>query len=141
MAAKKDNTLFLFFDAINKGDYAFVDSLTDEQVKALSPFVLLMWMNGAVSNTDTHVIMTDIVCNEFVFPLAKYPRLLLKSFVAANGGIDSTRYKYVKTVSTNEIAVIKMIAKHFECGYDEAKDYLRILGDDDITELKELYGE
>jgi hypothetical protein len=139
--AIRDNTLFALFDAINKGDYAFVDGLTDDQLKSLSPFVLLMWMNGAVDNNEIHVLLTDAVVNEFVFSFSAHPRLLLKMLITANAGIDRTRYQFVKSVGKNEDSIIRKLAKHYECGYDQAKDILPMMSEDDIKELKELYGE
>lgn len=131
--------LFGFFDKINKGDYAAVDKLSDDDVKELSPFVMLMWMHGAQSNTAEHVILTNTYCNDFVFQLGKHPRLLLKTFVYANSGLGNTRYKFVKSVSKEETTVLRLIARHYMCGLKEAKDIRRLLSSDDISYLKEIY--
>lgn len=133
------DNLFTFFNAMNKEDYAYVDSMTDDEVKTISPFVMLMWANGAVDNNDVHVILTDLYVNPYVFTLSKHPRLLLKAFMSANGGIDNTRYKFKKSVTREQSALIKLIAEHYECGYDHAKDIQHILSDSDIKELKKLY--
>ncbi len=138
---EKKYDLFAFFDAMNRGRFSDIDKMTDEEVKSLSGFVLLMWCHGAKSATENHVIMTDWYCNDMVFSLSRHPRLLLKLFVAANCDMGSTRYGFIKSVTREESSVIKMVAKHYECGYNEAKDYVRILRKEDLNELKEIYGE
>jgi hypothetical protein len=135
------DNLFAFFDAMNAENYDYVDSMTDEEVKALSPFVLLMWANGAVDNPHIHTILTDTYVNPYVFSLSKHPRLLLKLMVTANGGIDRTRYKFKKSVTKEQSNLIKIIAEHYQCGYNEAKEIKELLSKDDLKELESLYGK
>jgi hypothetical protein len=111
--------------------------MTDEDIKKISPFVLTMW--NAVENPEVHTILTDRYLNEVVFSLSKHPKLLLKLFIEANGEIDSTKYKFRKSVSKNESATIRLIAQHYNVGYDDAKDYMNILDEASIKELKEIY--
>lgn len=131
--------LFKFFDKLNEGDLSYVDQMTDDEVKAISPFVLTMWMSGATSNNIEHVILTDTYCNDKIFQLSKHPRLLLKLFMSANEGIGRDRYKFEKSVTKEESAVTKLIARHYQCGYNEAKQYKRLLSEKDLKELKEMY--
>ena len=137
MAEKVD--LFGFFKEANNGNFAYIDELSDEEVKSLSPFVLTMWANGAQSNTAAHVILTDLYMNDKVFSLSKHPRLLLKLFIEANSGMGNTRYKFVKSVSSRESADTKMIANHFNVGYDVAKGYRELMTDEDLKTMKEIY--
>lgn len=138
---ERKGDIFKLFEAINRGDYDYIDALTDEEVKAFSPVVLLMWMHGATSNPETHVTYTNEYVNPFVFSLQKHPRLLLKLFVAANSGMGNTRYKFVKSTTKNDSLIYRHIAKHYECGYDQAKEIKELLSDDDIKELTEIYGD
>lgn len=139
MSKKPD--IFRLFRAINEGDYGYIDELSDEDVKGLPVYMILMWMHGAQSNTSTHVMMTAEHVNPMVFSLYRHPRLLLKLLVAANGGIGNTRYKFVKSTTSNESAVIGYIAKHYQCGYEEAIEIKDLLSEQDLKELKEIYGE
>lgn len=123
--------LFTFFKKANAGDFGYVDSLTDDEVKAISPFVLLGWGNGASSNNEIHTVMTDSIMNAKVFPLSKHPRLLLKLFIAANSGIGNDRYKYVKSGSSKGSKEVNAVAEYYNCSLREAKDYTRILTSDD----------
>jgi hypothetical protein len=131
--------LFAFFDAMNNGDYGYVDKLEDDEVKSLSPFVLLMWVGGATSNQPIHTILTETYCASMVFRLNKHPRLLLKLFIAANEGIGKTRYKFRKNTINKESKHIRMVCKHFVCGLTEARQYIKLLSAADLAELEEIY--
>lgn len=131
--------LFSFLGAMNKGDYNYVDSMPESELKKISPYVLLMWCNGATSNTVEHILCTNSFCSDKVFPLAKHKKLLLKLFIAANSGFGNTKYKFKKSVSSEAIADRKLIAAHYNCSLNEAKDYEAILSKEDIEELKEIY--
>lgn len=135
-------SLFKLFDAINDEDFSFVDKMTDEEVKEIAPFVLLGWMHGAEENTAIHSIMTDLYCNQYVFSLAKHPRLLLKSFVYANGDIDNTRYKFKKpNQSKTQSKEVKYVASYYGCSLKDAEDYVSILSEQDIKEISSIMKE
>lgn len=129
--------LFKFFDKMNSGDYEYIDSLTDEEVKSISPFVLLMWVNGAQSNEEIHIILTNVVCNPFIFSLYRHPRLLLKLFIAANSDIGNTRYKFTKNVSKDESGALRDIARYYKIGLHEAEDMKRMLTTKELKEIRE----
>lgn len=132
--------LFDYFAAINKEDFDYVNQMTDDEVKKISPFVILMWMSGAKSNQIEHVILTDTYCNPFVFSLGKHPRLLLKLLIAANSGLGNDRYAFEKTTTKNDLGLLKQIAQHYQCGLHEAKQYKELLSKEDIKELKDILG-
>lgn len=137
----KKGDLFRFFEAINQEDYGYVDSLTDEEIKAMSPYVIQMWMHGASSNTELRVIYNNDYLNDKIFSLQKHPRLLLKLFIAANSGLGYTRFGFVKSVSSAESVIIRQIAQHYACGYDQAKEIKELLSDEDLKEISMIYGE
>jgi len=128
--------LFKFFDKANSGDFSYVDRMTDEEVKKISPFVLLMWY--AKSNPHFHAILMDTNMNEYVFSLPNHPRLLLKLFIESNSIGDGTKYEFVKSVSKNESETIKAIANRYQVGYDAAKQYHELLDEESIKEIKEI---
>lgn len=129
------SSLFRFFDKMNAGDFGYIDKMTDEEVKELSPYVLLMWMNGAQDNPEIHVMMTDMICNPYVFSLNNHPRLLLKLFVAANGEIDSSRYKFEKSEGMKASKQLKAIATYYQCTLKDAAGYVSLLGEEGIKEI------
>jgi hypothetical protein len=133
------SVLFDFFSAANNGQFSYV---LETETSELSPYVMLGWFHGESTNTNIHTITTANYVNEFVFSLAKHPKLLLMLFIAANCNIDSTRYKYVKSSgNTEKRAVVKMIAEHYQCGYNEASEVLPMLSQDDLAELNALYAQ
>lgn len=133
--------LFKFFGKANNGDMRYVDKMTDEEVKGIAPFVLLGWGMGAETNEGIHAIMTNEYMNDKVFSLGKNPRLLLKLFVAANCDIDNTKYRYIKSKTANKTKEAEAIARYYQCGLREAKDYAKILGEDDIKLIVDMMGE
>lgn len=134
--------IFKFFGKMNRGEYSFVDTMSDDDIKSMAPYVVLCWCHGAQTNTAEHVILTDTYCNNAVFRLYKHPRLLLKLFVHANSGLgDNTRYKFVKSVTKEETNLLKLIARHYDCGLREAKDIKRLLSEKDVEIIKDMYAE
>lgn len=134
--------IFKFFEKMNRGEYSFVDAMSDDDIKSMAPYVVLCWCHGAQGNAKSgHVILTDTYCNPVVFSLYKHPRLLLKLFVFANSGFGATRYKFVKSSNSDDVKLYGMIASYYGCGMREAKEILPMLSDDDIAQLKEYYKE
>jgi hypothetical protein len=131
--------LFSFFDAMNSGKFSYVDDMSDAEVKQLSPFVLLMWVAGATSNNDIHTIVTNSFVNPYVFSLSKHPRLLLKLFISANSDIDNARYKFVKSGASERSTAIKNAAHYYGLTYQQAKDIMPLLSDEDLKELEKFY--
>lgn len=138
--SERKSDIFAFFQAMNEGDFRYVDNMSDDEVKGISPYVLTMWVNGASTNNPEHVLLTNHVCNGRVFSLSNHPRLLLKLFVAANSGLGNDRYKFKKASSKKESKTIKWIAQHYQCGYHEALQYETLLDKKDLKELESVYG-
>lgn len=133
----KKGDLFGFLNAVERGNFRYVDDMPEEEVKAISPYVALMWEGQ--SNREIRTLVTNTYCNDMVFSLAKHPRLLLKLFVASGSGLGSTKWVFCKSVTKQESAIYKLVANHYNCGYEEAKDIHRLLSEKDIKELKEMY--
>lgn len=131
--------LFAFMKAMNNGDFSFVDNMTDEEVKKISPYVLLMWVAGAQSNESIHLAVTNAFVNPYVFSLNKHPRLLLKLFISANCDIGNTRYKFIKSGASEKSTVIKQIADYYGLTYSQARDIMQLLSEENLAELKLIY--
>lgn len=123
--------LFLFLAKANQGDLDYVDRMSEDEVKAISPFVLMGWALGAEENNVHHTVMTDSLVNDKVFSLSRHPRLLLKLFVVANNGIDNTRYRFVRPAPSKGTKEVKAIADYYGCSIREAEDYAPILDKED----------
>lgn len=139
--AKQKADIFAFLNAMNSGDFRYVEEMSDEEVKSLSPFVLSMWANGAKSNTGIHVWTTDAYCNDKIFSLTRHPRLLLKLFVAANSEIDNTRYAFQKSVQTSNKKKVEVLCKVYDIGVTEAQIMLELLTEEELKEAEEIYAD
>lgn len=135
------NPYFGFLDAMNKGDFAYVDRMEESDVKEIQPFVLTMWVNGSIQNQDIHVRVTDALCNDKIFSLGKHPRLLLKLFIEANRDIDSTRYRIQKVSGVKKDDVSRYLMERYQCSYKDAKDYKHLLSDEEIEKIEEYLKE
>jgi len=131
--------IFKFFEKMNHERFEYVDELSDDDIKKLNAFMLLQWVNGSKSNSVAHVMLTDEFVNDRVFSLYQHPRLLLKLLIAANGGMGNTRYGFDKSVTSEKEKEIKQIASYYKVGYNTAKQYSRILSEEDIKTIKEFY--
>ena len=141
MAKKNDRgLLFDFLKAANRGDFGFLDRLSDEDLKEIQPFVVLGWLHGAKDNRDAHTILTDVYVNETLFTLHRHPRLVLQTMIAANSGIDNTRYEYVKSTSKKETSRVIAVANYYSVTTSEAKDYINILDKKEVDKIVEMMG-
>lgn len=135
--------IFRYFKAINDDDYAYIDRASKEgELDSISPFVVLMWMNGAEENQHIHNILTSMYASQYVFSLSKHSVLLHKLMVASNSLGDDTRYKFRKanTTTTGGTKEHQWIAEHYNCSIREAKEIAEILSKEEIKELEKLYG-
>lgn len=132
--------IFDFFKHMNNEDYDYVDQLSDEEVKGLSAYVLMMWVLGASKNKEARIILTNEQVNQYVFSLANHPRLLLKLLVSSNG-LGPSHYKFTKVDGSSGTSDVQVVSKHYNVTEKDAKDYLKILPKKDVDELKKFYKE
>lgn len=133
--------IFQFFSKMNAGDISFVDEMTEEEVKKLSPYVLLMWTATDKSARPFHVLSTAHVVSDKVFSLQKHPRLLLKLFIAVNGGISNTRYAFSKQARVKNDPSVKNIALFYGVTETDAAEYKSILSASEIDKINSLFEE
>ena len=129
------SVLFDFLGAVNRGDFDFIDRLSDQDMKELQPFVLLGWLHGAEFGRDAHVILTDAYVNDLVFKLHRHPKLVLMVMMAANAGLGNTKYKYVKSTSSKETKQVVAVAEYYKVSTKEAKEYIKILPEADVKTI------
>jgi hypothetical protein len=125
---------------MNAEDYDYVDDLTDEEVKGLSAYVMMMWILGSSEEREARVILTNDQVNQYIFTLAKHPRLLLKLLVSSNG-LGDCRYKFTKTEGVSGQSDAQLVAKHYNVTEKDAKDYLKVIPKKDLETLKKQYKE
>lgn len=138
---EKKVDIFELFRKMNNEDYEWVMSMSEEDLKTVSVYVLLMWIHGVDRNQSTHLILTNSYVNQYVFHLGHHSRLLLLLMFVTNGGMGSPRYQFKKSVSKQETKSVKAVAEFYKCTYDDAKGYLEILSPDEVKEMIEIYDQ
>lgn len=139
MSKEKRVDIFHLFRRMGDSDYDWVLTMSDEDLKTVSVYVLLMWIHGADRDKAAHLILTNQYVNNYVFSLSKHNRLLLLLLFATNGDMDHARYSFTKSVGKNETKMISAIAHYYNCTYDNAKDYADILSKEEIDEILKVY--
>ena len=70
---------------IDAFDIAYFNALTDEEKKSLSPYVLMLWMNGCKS--PIQILLLNGIVNEIVFNLPSgHNELMYKLLLVASDG-------------------------------------------------------
>lgn len=128
--------VFFVLDRMTKGDYDFILSLTEKEMKELSPFVILSFIMGAKTEKEARTIMNDLFVNPFIFTLSKHTRLVLLCMVAANEGLPKTGYTFFKQNKTTNNKHIRYIMNHLACSEDAAREYFTLLEEPAILEIE-----
>lgn len=118
--------IFKVLNKISHNDYDFVDHLSEDELKSISPYVLQMWIKGADNNLDARMVLTNEVVNPYVFSLGDHKKLLYKLLCVSNGfGID-TRYYFKKKSKPQLNKTSALISKYYECTIKEALDCVNV---------------
>lgn len=126
---------------ITNGDYDFFCNMTEEELKEVAPFVILLWLRGAHENRWAHVMLTDALVNSKLFTLYRHPKLLFMLCCYANSGMDDTRYSFKKDMKESADKNMKLVMREFSCNESAAKIYERFLTAEDFKELEVKFKE
>ena len=132
------------FDALKKVDafdIAYFNSLTPEQKKGLSPYVLMEWLAGCKS--PLQITLLNGLVNGTVFNLPSgHQDLLYKLLLVANDG-KATKYKWVKKKSKSKkySTCVDVLKRTFDCSTEVALGYVKLLDYEDIAEYAMDLGE
>lgn len=134
--------LFRFFREADRGNFRVVDDYTDEEVRQISPFVLMMWEPDV--NPGVRSILLNLYLNQYVFgQLRKHPRLLLKLFVEASSMGDGADFRFKKKAtqagSTGGQDLIRAVSRHYNVSVRAARDLIPAIPDDFRDRLVETY--
>lgn len=134
------NDVFHYLGMIERSDYKAFAEMNADTIKAVPPFTLLLWLQGASKNRDVMVYTSNFSnCNFFSF--SKHPILQYMMLVANAGGIPQGRVKFRKPNMGGENKTIKAISEHFLVSFDVAKMYLEDLDQDEVDDLLWRYEE
>lgn len=135
------NDVFHYMKQVENGNYQFFLDLTDEGVKAVQPFQLLMWAQGSSLNRDVIVAMSDEINQKF-FKFHQHPKLQYLLLVSALSDIPQGRLKFRKPkMGTGGTKQIKAVSEYFFVPFETASKYIDLMDEEDVTTITELYEE
>lgn len=135
-----DYTIFDYLKQIDQQNFCFYDSLTQDQQKKLSAFMMMMWLS--FSRNDDQVSFINEIVNPYIFTLHKHPKLLWNLLCICGSG-KSQKYEYRKREdkATTKKKSVELISLYHNCSLREAEVYMRLYKSyDDILELAVAMG-
>ncbi len=141
MAKQYKLDLFKLLSNISKNNAKYYETLSEEEIKEISPLVIMRWLSG--SNDLRQITFLNELVNPFVFSLAKnHKKLLIRLMTLCTSGKDR-RYKFNRVKSKKNtkmpkaVAVIKQIF-----GYNtlQALEVLPMISNEDILSFAEQLG-
>ena len=131
--------LFPLLRNISTKNIAYYDTLTEENLKEFSPFVIMRWLTGCSGADNARQI---VYLNEFVNPYAfelnkNHKKLLYNLLTVCTSGRDC-RYKFVKTnpKRQSEFPIsVGIIQKMFDYSYRDANATVVLFTDENIINM------
>lgn len=125
--------IFKVLENIDDGNVNFYDSLTVEEQKSISMVVLMQWMYG-MDNTQQLKAIESIV-NPFIYSLSSHKSLLFKLMTIASSGTKK-RYSWgPKNKNKSMTLSTAAIASYYGLSKSDAKDYIGLLGRQEIIDI------
>lgn len=140
---KHDFDLFQALDAIDKKQYDYYDSLTAEQQKKFSPYMLTMWtslVNNKNNNITSYYVMnTEYSANKHMLNdvISNHASLQWMMLCAASPGVGKQFRQWLPTLSADIVSLkreakIKEISEYF-------KKTERNISDTQAGEMAEIF--
>lgn len=129
---------FQIFDVLNhlsKKNIKFFDDLSEEDLKAIQPYVLIRWLSG--SSNPIQVLLLNEIANQYVFSLQQHKPLLIKLLLSCTSG-NTQRYQWssmAKNANGSFPAACGVVKQYFGYSTKEAKQALPLLTNDDIMQF------
>ena len=102
---QQDFDLFRAIEAVDRKDYQYFDTLTEEQRKRFVPYMMLHWISsvkGARDLTAYYLMSTDLAANKHMFNEAVYnhPQLQWLMLCASSPGMGKQFHQYIPHLSS-----------------------------------------
>lgn len=126
---------------IDDFDLAYFNGLSEDQQKSLSPYVIMLWMNGCKS--PLQLMLLNGLVNELVFNLPSgHNGLLYKLLMVAS---DGKRKPYTwmkkKTKSKKYSTCVSILKRKYKCSTRTALEYVKLLDYDTMATMAMEFGE
>lgn len=123
---------------IDKKNYDYYDSLTQDQKKAYAPFVAMRWHTGTQDRRQ--VLLNNELVNKYVFNIGNHPGLLYRLQCVASQG-QPQRYSWLSGSKANKKQKgLEIICQHQDISMKEAKESYHLFSAEDIVEMAEDLG-
>lgn len=139
---QQDIDLFEVLNRLDKKDYGYYDTLTEEQKKKIVPFLLTHWLSSIKANNGIaryYLMSTNEYANKYLFNefVSKHPKLQWLMLCSASPGIGKQFHQYIphikdKVATYKEQATNKDIRDYFSKIYKNANEKL-------IVDLSQTY--
>lgn len=99
MAAKSPLDIFKVLKAMDNKDYAFYDTLTDEERKAFTAFITMKWgasVSGSRELQHYYLAAVNHYANKQMWDINKHPKLQWLTLCAAAPGAGTQRHQWLK---------------------------------------------
>ena len=131
MTSKHEFNIFDVIGKLRKQDIDFFLELSDEQLKSIAPYVLMLWLSD--SNNKFQIDFLNDFVNKYVYSIND-KRLLLLLLIASI--VDTkTRYRWTRKKAHTQNKLINLVVESYNVNKDTAKQYLTILTEEQIEQL------
>ena len=140
MAADRKLDIFRVLAAADVKDRSFYENLTEDEVKALAPFIVARWMSGTPSAGQVYFI--NELFNPFVFSLGNHKQLLWYLLTVCSSG-KKQRYSWNALPgkkSTSKPNAVRVVKEYFKYSTADAVNALVMLSGTDILDMAEELG-
>lgn len=129
--------IFSILGKLNSGDLNVWDSLSEEERKGFSPYIITRWMSG--TNDPSQIMLLNELVNINLFgPLNKKPEIMCKLLACCGTGQPNKRFFWIaesKKQKTTGSTILEVVKEYFDCTTKEAKYHMTFLEDDDIIDM------
>ncbi len=127
--------IFDVLNAVNKKNAKYFNTLTEDEIKTIQPFVLMRWLTG--TDDETQIMLLNEFVNPVAFPLTKHKELLWQLLTIANSGVRQ-RYTWPKLESKKESSkpiATALVKQAYGYNDSHAADALQLLTIEDLIDL------
>lgn len=144
---KTEINLFEVLSALDRKDYNYYDSLTEEQRRKIVPFMLTHWMSaikGKHELQNYYILSTEYNANRYLFNefIGKHPKLQWLMLCASSPGLGKQFHQWIPMIrdrvsNLKETAKVKEIKEYYAKIYPKAdNDSLQEIAEIFVTEQK-----
>lgn len=146
----QDFDLFKSIEMVDRKDYSWFDSLTEEQQRKFVPYMMIHWISAVKSKTEIssyYLMSVDSTANKYFFNemIQKHPKLQWLMLCASSPGIGKQFHQWIphlspKISNLKESADKKTVNEYFTKIYPTVdKNELSEISDDFCKHQKHKY--